>query len=205
MPAKPLVLASSSPYRRQLLSRLGLPFDHASPDIDESRQPNESAGQLTVRLATEKAQALATQYPNHWIIGSDQVATLPDGSILTKPGDHGRAVDQLTRCSGHTVRFLTGLALLDSASGQTNTLCEAFEVTFRTLSRDDVEHYLRTETPYDCAGSFRMEGLGIALFSKLTGRDPNSLIGLPLIGLCDLLRAWNLEPLAAAYRNSSRD
>ncbi len=205
MPANPLVLASSSPYRRELLSRLGLPFEHASPNIDESRQPGETAEQLTVRLATQKAQALASRFPNHWIIGSDQVATLADGSILTKPGEHDRAVDQLTRCSGHPVRFLTGLALLDSSSGRANTLCEAFEVTFRTLSREDIEHYLRTETPYDCAGSFRMEGLGIALFASLEGRDPNSLIGLPLIGLCELLRAWNFEPLAAAYRNSSRD
>ncbi|MDX1757135.1 MAG: nucleoside triphosphate pyrophosphatase [Marinobacter sp.] len=205
MPATPLVLASSSPYRRELLSRLGIPFEHASPDIDESPHPNESAQRLTVRLAAEKARALASQFPNHWIIGSDQVATLADGSILTKPGTHELASDQLARCSGQTVRFMTGLALLDSTDGQLATLCEPFEVQFRTLSDGDIEHYLRTDTPYDCAGSFRMEGLGIALFSGLAGRDPNSLIGLPLIGLCELLRAWGLDPLEAAYRNSNRD
>ncbi|MDX1457713.1 MAG: Maf family protein [Marinobacter sp.] len=205
MPAKPLVLASSSRYRQQLLERLGIPFEHASPNIDESRLTNESAEELTVRLATQKARALAPHYPNHWIIGSDQVAALPDGSILTKPGDHNRATDQLGRCSGQTVRFLTGLALLDSSTDRVTTLCEPFEVSFRTLSRKDIEHYLLTETPYDCAGSFRMEGLGIALFSGLAGRDPNSLIGLPLIGLCELLREWGLDPLEVAYRNSSRD
>ncbi|SDX11781.1 Maf family protein [Marinobacter mobilis] len=205
MSPKPLVLASSSRYRKALLERLGQPFESASPDIDESAHQGEAAEALTTRLALEKAQALSTRFQNHWIIGSDQVATLADGSILTKPGNFDRACDQLSRCSGQRVRFLTGLALLDSASGETIALCEPFDVHFRTLSLTDIEHYLKTETPYDCAGSFRMEGLGIALFDRLEGRDPNSLIGLPLIALCDMFRRWGLDPLAEAYRNSSRD
>lgn len=202
---KPLVLASSSRYRKALLERLELPFDSASPAIDESAGDKESAESLTTRLAREKAEALQTQFPNHWIVGSDQVAALADGQILTKPGNFSTACRQLRQCSGQKVRFLTGLTLLDSATGDTLQLCEPFDVHFRTLSDQEIEHYLKTETPYDCAGSFRMEGLGIALFSRLEGRDPNSLIGLPLIGLCDMLRQWGLDPLAEAYRNSNRE
>lgn len=205
MSPKPLVLASSSRYRKALLERLGQPFESASPDIDESAQYKETGKTLTIRLALEKARALGSRFPDHWIIGSDQVATLADGSILTKPGNFDRARDQLSRCSGQTVRFLTGLALFDSGSGESLQHCEPFDVHFRTLSPTDIEHYLKTETPYDCAGSFRMEGLGIALFEGLEGRDPNSLIGLPLIALCSMLRDWGLDPLAEAYRNSSRD
>lgn len=205
MSPKPLVLASSSRYRKALLERLRLPFESASPDIDETAHPQESGESLTTRLALEKATALSSRFPNHWIIGSDQVATLADGTILTKPGNFERARDQLTRCSGQHVRFLTGLALVDSASGASIHRCEPFDVHFRSLGTSDIEHYLKTETPYDCAGSFRMEGLGIALFERLDGRDPNSLIGLPLITLCNMLREWGLDPLAEAYRNSSRD
>ena len=200
-----LVLASSSPYRQQLLARLQLPFSCASPDIDESAQPGESASELVARLAETKARALANRYPEHLIIGSDQVASLANGDILTKPHHHDAACQQLARCSGQTVRFLTGLCLLDSRSGEANTLVEPFDVSFRTLSGQDIEDYLRLEQPYDCAGSFRMEGLGITLFTTFSGRDPNSLIGLPLIALNDLLRAKGVNPLRAAYLSSSRD
>lgn len=195
MNSQPLLLASSSPYRRELLQRLDLPFTCASPDIDESIQPGETAEGLAVRLARQKALALASSHPGHWIIGSDQVACLPDGSILNKPGDHEQAVRQLTRSSGQRVSFLTGLALADADTGTTQTHCERFQVHFRTLETREIEHYLRREQPYDCAGSFKMEGLGIALFESLEGRDPNSLIGLPLIALIDMLRAWGLNPL----------
>lgn len=205
MPPKPLVLASSSPYRKALLERLGIPFECANPDIDEHAHANESAEALTVRLAEQKARALAPRYPDHWIIGSDQVATLADESILTKPGNHDRAREQLASCSGQTVHFLTGLAILDSGDGRLATLCEPFDVCFRSLGNEEIDRYLLSEQPYDCAGSFRMEGLGITLFRALEGRDPNSLIGLPLIALCDLLRNWGLDPIAEAYRNSSRD
>lgn len=205
MTVRPLVLASSSPYRRALLARLGVDFETASPDIDERPREGELAADLAERLARSKALALAQRFPGHWIIGSDQVAALPDGSGLSKPGNHENAFRQLARSSGRTVTFHTGLALLDSATGTLTSLCEPYRVHFRDLSDDEIEHYLRTETPYDCAGSFRMEGLGISLFSALEGRDPNSLVGLPLIALMDLLRDWGLDVLATAYRNSSRD
>lgn len=191
-----LVLASSSPWRRELLARLGLPFQCASPDIDESPQPDESAPALVERLATSKAKALSRKYPDHLIIGSDQVATLDDGSILGKPGNHDRACEQLARCSGRTVTFYTGLALFDSAAQSATTLHETFTVSFRTLSARDIDHYLRREKPYQCAGSFRMEGLGILLFREFRGRDPNTLIGLPLMALTDLLLARGVDLFA---------
>ncbi|MGF2685109.1 Maf family protein [Marinobacter sp. DUT-3] len=195
MKSQPLLLASSSPYRRELLQRLGLPFTCASPGIDESAQPGESAEGLAIRLAAEKAQALAPTHPGHWIIGSDQVACLPDGTILNKPGNHEAAIRQLTRSSGQQVSFLTGLALINADTGVALTHCEPFQVHFRTLEGAEIERYLEREQPYDCAGSFKMEGLGIALFDSLEGRDPNSLVGLPLIALIDMLRAWGLNPL----------
>lgn len=195
MTAQPILLASSSPYRRELLTRLGLPFETASPDIDETSFTQESAQELATRLATSKARALAPTWPGHWIIGSDQVACLQDGTLLNKPGNHDRAVQQLSRSSGQRVSFMTGLALMDSDSGQTQIHCEHFYAHFRPLTLDEIESYLHTEKPYDCAGSFKMEGLGIALFSRLEGRDPNSLVGLPLIALTDMLRNWGLNPL----------
>lgn len=195
MTAPPLLLASSSPYRRELMNRLALPFESASPDIDETPRPGETADQLARRLAESKARALTTQYPGHWIIGSDQVASLPDGTLLNKPGNHEQAVGQLSQSSGHTVLFLTGLTLLDARSGNIQNHCEPFSVHFRDLSSAEIEAYLRKEQPYDCAGSFRMEGLGITLFSRMDGRDPNSLIGLPLIALNDMLRSWGRNPL----------
>ncbi|MFC4258657.1 Maf family protein [Marinobacter lacisalsi] len=183
----PLVLASSSPWRRELLSRLRLPFECASPEIDETPLAGETAPTLVQRLASSKARALGANFPQHLIIGSDQVATL-DGSILGKPGNHDRAREQLTRCSGRTVTFHTGLTLYNSASGDTDVTEEAFRVHFRRLSNSDIDRYLRLEQPYQCAGSFQMEGLGIALFDRLEGRDPNTLVGLPLIALTDLLK-----------------
>lgn len=190
-----LLLASSSPYRRQLLERLGLPFTHASPDIDETPHPGEPPEALAVRLAADKANALATRFPGRIIIGSDQVAALPDGTLLNKPGNHAAASAQLARSSGQTVRFYTGLAVLDTRDDRLHSHCEPFDAHFRTLTHEEIEHYLRAEQPYDCAGSFKMEGLGIALFRALEGRDPNSLIGLPLIALIDILRDIGLNPL----------
>lgn len=195
MHSHPILLASSSYYRQTLLQRLGLPFISASPDIDETPLAGEEPEQLALRLAREKARALTHQYPGHWIIGSDQVACLPDGTLLGKPGNHERAVQQLARSSGQDVTFLTGLALLDADTGAPQTRCEPFRVRFRTLTTEEIEHYLAREQPYDCAGSFKMEGLGIALFESLEGRDPNSLVGLPLIALIDMLRNWELNPL----------
>lgn len=191
----PILLASSSPYRRELLARLELPFNCVSPDIDETPLPGETGKALALRLAEQKARALADQYPDHWIIGSDQVACLPDGTLLNKPENHETATRQLTRSSGQHVQFLTGLALLNSQTNAIQTCCEPFSVHFRELTRDEIESYLRKEQPYDCAGSFRMEGLGITLFERLAGRDPNSLIGLPLIALTDMFRAWHRNPL----------
>ena len=195
MSRKPLVLASSSPYRKTLLDRLGLPFTCASPDIDETPQRGESGESLVTRLAESKARALAERFPGHWIIGSDQVACLPDGSVLSKPGNHEQATSQLHQSSGHRVLFLTGLALLDSDSGKLESLCEPYNARFRVLTAEEIDAYLRRELPYDCAGSFKMEGLGITLFEALEGRDPNSLVGLPLIALNDMLRRWGRNPL----------
>lgn len=195
MTPRPLLLASSSPYRKALLQRLGLPFTCASPDIDESPAAGEPGPELALRLATGKASALAHTHPDHWIIGSDQVACLPDGSLLNKPGNHDDAVRQLSRSSGQRVEFHTGLTLLDASSGQKQSHCEMFTVHFRNLTEAEINAYLHKEQPYDCAGSFRMEGLGIALFSRLEGADPNSLIGLPLIALNSMLRNWGLNPL----------
>ncbi|MTI96997.1 MAG: septum formation inhibitor Maf [Marinobacter adhaerens] len=195
MTRKPLLLASSSPYRKTLLERLGLPFTCASPDIDESPEPDESGESLATRLAVNKARALADRFPGHWIIGSDQVACLPDGSVLSKPGGHEQAAHQLRQSSGLRVLFLTGLALLDADSGKLESLCEPYNVRFRELTDAEIEAYLQQEKPYDCAGSFKMEGLGITLFEALEGRDPNSLVGLPLIALNDMLRRWGRNPL----------
>ncbi|HDZ57584.1 MAG TPA: septum formation inhibitor Maf [Pseudomonas xinjiangensis] len=182
-----LVLASSSPYRRQLLNRLAIPFQWATPNIDEASRDGETAEQLTLRLALEKAKALAGQFPNHLIIGSDQVVLL-NGSPVSKPGEHSAAVNQLRQSSGKTVKFITSICLLNSRSGQHQLINEPFTVHFRELDDECIERYLQIEKPYDCAGSFKAEGLGISLFRAMQGDDPNSLIGLPLIRLCDMLR-----------------
>lgn len=191
-PHPPLLLASSSRYRRELLAKLQLPFIWASPDIDEQPLPDESADALVRRLSEGKARALASAHPNHLIIGSDQVACLDD-AILGKPSDFANAQRQLRAASGRILRFVTGLCLLNSRSGHCQTVIEPFEVRFRRLSDEQINRYLEHEQPFDCAGSFKSEGLGIALFEELRGRDPNALIGLPLIALVDLLRAEGVE------------
>ena len=188
----PLVLASSSPYRRELLARLRLPFTWSAPDIDESRRANEDAEALVRRLSQEKAQALSATHPQHLIIGSDQVAVLGT-QILGKPHTLERACEQLMAASGNSVVFLTGLTLLNSATGQQQTDCVPFTVHFRPLSEAQIMRYLIAEQPFDCAGSFKAEGLGISLFRSTEGSDSNSLIGLPLIRLVDMLHANGIE------------
>jgi MAF protein len=184
---RPLLLASSSPARRQLLERLRLPFACASPDVDESALPGETAAALAARLSRAKAAALAASHPEHLIIGSDQALDV-DGDILGKPGDFEGARRQLQRLSGRVVTFHTGLCLLDSSSDHCQLTVEPYEVSFRDLDDATIERYLRAEEPYGCAGSFKSEGLGICLFRRFSGRDPNSLVGLPLMALADFLR-----------------
>ena len=182
----PLVLASSSPYRRELLARLRQPFTWAAPAIDETPLPNESAEALVRRLAEAKARALSELHPEHLIIGSDQVAVLGN-QILGKPHDFSRARSQLMAASGASVTFLTGLALLNSASGHCQVDLVPFTVHFRALDEEQISRYLQAEQPYDCAGSFKAEGLGISLFRATEGEDNTSLIGLPLIRLMQML------------------
>lgn len=189
-----LVLASSSPFRRELLSRLGVEFSSVSPEIDETPLPGESPETLVLRLAERKALAVGKSHPDALIIGSDQVATLED-RILGKPGSHQRAVEQLRQASGKRVTFHTGLCLYNSASGNRQSCCETFHVHFRELDAQEIENYLHKETPYNCAGSFKSEGLGICLFQGMEGRDPTALIGLPLIQLVSMLRNEGLDVL----------
>lgn len=185
-PELPWVLASSSRYRRELLSRLQHPFQVCVSHADETPQADETAPMLVRRLAELKARSVARLYPRALIIGSDQVATL-DGAIIGKPGTAERATAQLQQASGRLVQFYTGLTLLNSATGQCETVVEPFGVHFRTLSAAQIQRYLEQEQPYDCAGSFRSEGLGVALFARLEGNDPSALMGLPLIQLVSLL------------------
>lgn len=189
-----LVLASTSPFRRELLERLGLAFTTASPEVDESSSPGEDPEHLVLRLAEAKARAVAGAHPGALIIGSDQVACI-DGRVLGKPGSRERAIAQLTQASGRRVTFYTGLCLLDAASAQAQSECVPFHVHFRDLSRGQIEAYVDREQPYGCAGSFKSEGLGIALFERLEGGDPSALIGLPLIRLVRMLEAAGLDPL----------
>ncbi|SDL13071.1 MAF protein [Pseudomonas delhiensis] len=189
---RPLILASSSPYRRELLQRLRLPFECASPDIDESPLPDESAEQLVRRLAEAKARTLAARFPQHLIIGSDQAA-VQGQAILGKPHTLERAVEQLKASSGNSVSFLTGLALLDSASGRCQVDCIPFRVHFRELDEARIRRYLEAERPFDCAGSFKAEGLGVSLFRATEGEDGTSLVGLPLIRLVDMLLAEGVQ------------
>ena len=189
-----LILGSSSPFRAEILAKLGLPFITASPDIDERRFAGEKPEDLVQRLSEQKAKKIAECYPDALIIGSDQVAVL-DGEVLGKPGNHDNAMKQLMAASGKTVHFLTGLALLNSKTGVIKSLVEPFEVSFKHLSTEQIDFYLQQEQPYQCAGSFKSEGLGISLFSKLNGDDPNSLIGLPLIRLISLLLAEGVDVL----------
>ena len=186
MTPRRLVLASTSPYRRSLLERLGLPFTVASSGVDETPQPGEAPEALAMRLAQAKAAAVAIDHPGALIIGSDQVAML-DGDVLGKPGNHANAVAQLRRLSGRTARFLTALCVRDAASGKALSRLVPYEVSFRPLDEPTIENYLRREQPYDCAASAKAEALGIALIARMSGDDPNALIGLPLIALIDLL------------------
>lgn len=189
-----LVLASSSPFRRQILDKLQLPYIAESPDIDESPFANESAEQLTARLAEAKARKLAEKHTDALIIGSDQVAVL-GGKILGKPHTHENATAQLKGASSQAVCFYTGLSVLNSATNSVETEVVPFKVHFRQLTDSMIENYLQKEAPYNCAGSFKSEGLGIALFDKLEGEDPNTLIGLPLIRLVRLLERQGLHTL----------
>lgn len=182
-----LVLASSSVYRNELLKRLQLPFQTMAPNVDETPLPNESARATSARLAQEKARAVAANYPDALIIGSDQVALLGDLQ-LGKPLAHDNAVKQLRAMRGKTTHFYTALALLNSKTGNMQTEVAENFVTLRDLSDAEIEGYLQKEQPYHCAGSAKSEGLGIALISKMTGDDPNALIGLPLILLIQMLR-----------------
>lgn len=187
-----VILASSSPYRASLLAKLSLPFTCQSPDIDESPLTNETVSAQVARLAFIKAQAIATQYTDGFVIGSDQLA-MCQGDVLGKPGNHYNARLQLQQLSGKTVTFYTGLCLLDCTNKQQQTIVETFEVSFKALSDQQIQRYLSIEQPYDCAGSFKSEGLGIALFDKLQGRDPNTLVGLPLIALVELFSNWGID------------
>lgn len=183
-----LLLASSSPFRRALLVRLQLPFQAVAPNLDETPQPRETGKDLVVRLAESKAQSVAFQQTESLVIGSDQVAVFND-EILGKPGNHKNAIKQLMQFSSQSVTFYTGLCLWDSESGRRQVDVVPFRVRFRRLTWQQVDTYLHREQPYQCAGSFKSEGLGIALFETLTGEDPSSLIGLPLIRLIRMLEA----------------
>ncbi|UYG08905.1 Maf family protein [Halomonas sp. M4R1S46] len=189
-----LVLASGSRFRRQLLDRLEIPYAWDSPAIDEAPRPGESPRALVHRLSLAKAERLAADWPDHLIIGSDQVAVF-DGEALGKPADEAAARAQLARFSGRRVSFLTGLALIDTRHASHRVCHERYDVIFRPLSEAEIARYVARERPLDAAGSFHMEGLGISLFERLEGDDPNTLIGLPLIRLCQLLREAGLDPL----------
>lgn len=193
----PLVLASTSPYRRELLARLGLPFGTDAPEVDETPLPGEAPEALVRRLSEAKARVVAARHPGAVVIGSDQVAVL-DGEVIGKPGSFERARAQLRRASGRTVDFLTGLAVLDTRDGRLRLEVVPFRVVFRPLSGARIEAYLRRDEPYDCAGSFRSERLGVALFERMEGEDPTALMGLPLIRLVRMLEAVGLDPLAGA-------
>jgi MAF protein len=192
----PLILGSSSSYRRMLLERLRIPFVWASPNIDETPLPNENVQTMTARLAAAKAQALVATYPQALIIGSDQACVLDgEAKIIGKPGNFDKARQQLLACSGRSVSFHTSLVLLNSQTAVFQSSHDVFTVRFRQLADAEICRYLELEQPYDCAGSFKAEGLGIALFEGMTGNDFHSLIGLPLISLCNMLRQNGLDPL----------
>lgn len=193
-PARPLILASGSSYRRELLARVFDTFECDSPDIDETARAGETGAELVARLACEKARAVAARHPHALLVGCDQVALLGD-TILAKPGTAAAAHAQLVACSGLAVTFVTGLCLLDAASGREQQVVERYTVHFRQLDGDEIATYIEKEQPLDCAGSFKSEGLGIALFERLEGDDPNTLIGLPLIRLLQMLRAEGIDPL----------
>ncbi|MFW5970113.1 MAG: Maf family protein [Halofilum sp. (in: g-proteobacteria)] len=186
MTAQRLILASTSPYRRELLERLRVSFTTVSPDCDETPRPGEKPAELVTRLARDKAASVARRERDALVIGSDQVAALGE-RILTKPGDRPTAFEQLRASSGASVVFHTGLTVIDSTTGREDSACVEYTVDFRELGDDEIERYLTTEEPWDCAGSIRSEGYGIVLFRGLRGDDPTALIGLPLIRLRTLL------------------
>ena len=194
MSAPPLILASTSRYRRELLERLRLPFEVVSPEVDESPLTGETPAALAQRLALAKAWAVARQHPAAVVIGSDQVADLA-GEPIGKPGNHERAVAQLRAMRGRTVVFQTAVAVVHAAAAYEQVLLAPVTVRFRDLHDDEVEHYLRTEMPYDCAGSAKCETLGIALLEAIESDDPTALVGLPLIRTARLLREAGVNPL----------
>jgi septum formation protein len=192
----PLILASTSRYRRELLARLRLPFEVESPQVDETPHPGEAPAALAQRLALAKAEAVAARRPQAVVIGSDQVAEL-DGLPIGKPHTHERAVAQLRAMSGRSVAFHTALAVVRRDTGFTRVVLAPVTVRFRPLTDGEIERYLRAEQPYDCAGSAKSEALGIALLDAIESDDPTALVGLPLIRTCALLREAGLDPLAA--------
>ncbi|MEO8806295.1 MAG: Maf family nucleotide pyrophosphatase [Burkholderiaceae bacterium] len=192
-----LILGSTSVYRRELLARLRLPFEIHAPDVDETPLPGEAPAALAQRLALAKAQAVSRLHPNAVVIGSDQVADL-DGQPIGKPGTHERAVKQLRSMSGRNVVFQTAVAVVCARSGYLGAALAPVTVRFRELSAEEIELYLRTEQPYDCAGSAKAETLGIALLDSIESDDPTALVGLPLIRTCALLRAAGIDPLSAS-------
>lgn len=192
-----LILGSTSPYRRELLGRLRVPFDVISPEVDESPLPHEAPLALASRLALAKAQAVAQRFPDSVVIGSDQVADL-DGEPLGKPGDHARAVLQLRQMRGKTVVFHTAVAVVCKAGAFVDASVASVSVKFRDLSDAEIENYLLAETPYDCAGSAKSEGLGIALLESIQSDDPTALVGLPLIRTAAMLRAAGIDLLGQA-------
>lgn len=196
IPSNPrtLVLGSTSRYRKELLSRLGIPFETDSPQVDETPQPGEAPADLARRLALAKAHEVAQRHPEAVVIGSDQVADL-NGQPLGKPGTHERAVAQLRQMSGQTVIFQTALAVVCRATGFEQIDLAPVRVVFRSLGDTEIEHYLRTEQPYDCAGSAKSEGLGIALLERIDNDDPTALVGLPLIRTCRMIRAAGVPVL----------
>ncbi len=190
----PLILASTSRYRRELLERLRLPFDVISPQVDETAWPGEAPSALAMRLAHAKAAAVSVLHPHAVVIGSDQVAEL-DGQPIGKPGTHERAVRQLRSMRGRSVVFHTAVAVQRGATGYAGAALAPVTVHFRMLTDAEIEHYLRAEQPYDCAGSAKCETLGIALLQAIDSDDPTALVGLPLIRTCELLRAAGFDPL----------
>jgi MAF protein len=194
MTTRTLILGSTSPYRRQLMERLHFPFSTAAPDIDETRHAGESARDMVLRLSLQKAQTVAAQHPDALIIGSDQCAVLGE-QVIGKPGTHENAMQQLRNASGKTVAFLTGLCLYDSRDGSYQLDVVPFQVDFRELTDAEIDSYLRKDQPYNCAGSFRSESLGITLFTRMYGDDPTALMGLPLIRLSQMLREADIDLL----------
>lgn len=187
-----LVLASTSPYRRELLARFGVPFDAVAPGIEEIRRPGEAPLAMVARLAREKAAGVASRLQAGLVIGSDQCAVLGD-AVLGKPGNTAAAVEQLAAASGRTVHFLTAVCVHDAASGQVREALDETIVTFRVLDGALIRRYVEREMPLDCAGSFKSEGLGITLFERIENNDPSALMGLPLIALARLLRDAGLQ------------